>query len=350
MVLITPPGYLQAGTYDAVKDRQYINTVKYYKSTGDNSRARGGLLPDTPAWSAPISIAGLNVTIGPFRTVIGNTFAANGGDYIAVSPNSEVRTVGASSPTTSRIDLIGVQLRDAFYSGAANDVDVVVVAGTPSAGTPAPPPTPAGFQPFYQLTMGVSATAPTATDVRQRTSLLGATNPVFVQQMGQGGSYAGEKRLFPASGIMPAREVYWGDDGQWHGLTNMEFQMGSWVFTNSTLDRAIATWIIPDPGYPYRLVGSGSVWVAMDGLQGWRFAVREGTGAGNTIYWQGGIETRDPDNWFNGANSVPVCGSTQPTLSGARTLTLWAQRKFGAGTQGMVVSNESNVSIQVVPV
>lgn len=349
MVLINPPGYLQAGTYDAAKDRQYIITASHYKSGSDNSRCRGGILPDTAARSAPISVSGFNVTIGPFRAIVANNFAANAGDYIVASPNSEMRTMTGSSPTTNRIDMIGVIVRDAFYSGAANDCDVVIIEGAPSAGTPAPPTVPSNFQTFYQLQLNANATAPIVTDLRQRTSMLGGNIPVFPNQMGQGGVNPGEHRIFPPSGAAPQRHAVWGEDGAWHGINTFGLEFGGWVISSLPTNRAIASVTIPDPNYAYRLQFGIVVHAGFDGLNGWNFTVRDGTGSGGTIYARGAWETRDPDNAFTGTFGVAIAGSKAGVLTGGRVVTLWAERKFGAGTQGMSVSADSYGSVLVVP-
>jgi hypothetical protein len=346
MALITPPGYLQAGTYDAVKDRQYLVTTRMYKQSGDNSRARSGLLPDLNAWSAPYSNTGFNITIGPFRAVISNTFAANAGDYIAVSAANESRTLTGSSPTTNRIDVVGVQVRDAFYSGAFNDVDVVVVQGTPAAGTPAVPTLPAGFLPFYQLAVNASSTQAVVTDVRKRTALVGSQIPIFDNQVGDAGVYFGEKEVLPGSGAIPARERMWGQDSAWHGITPYALDFGAYVLTSSTANRVIGSLSVADPGYRYKLVFSGAIWAGIDPVCGWAFNVRSG-GSGGTIHGTpGAYETRD--SVYNGTNSIPITGASA-VLTGAITLEIWAQRKFGAGTQGLAVDPGTAVSVLVVP-
>lgn len=351
MTLISPPAYLQAGTYDALKDRQYIVSHKYYPFSGDPLRARGGILPNTVNVEAGVSVAGRDVSIGAFRAVVTNLFAAAAGDYEVFSPNVETRTVGVSSPTLNRIDTIGVLIRDAFYSGAANDVDVVILPGTPTGGVPSAPTRPAGFMPLYDLTMLANATSPTITDLRKRTGVAGTPLVPFINQIGEAGVYPGETRFLPASGSMPMRMIVWGADGLWHGLQPFALTMGSWVISSATTDRIIASLSIPDPGYNYRLLWSGAVWAGLDGNNGFRFAPRLGVSSGGTILGgQGGVEIRDPDNTFNGANSIPITGYTTFDLSGAQTCSLWAQRKFGAGTQGLSIASESAVSCLVMPV
>lgn len=348
-MILSPPAYLQAGTYDAVKDRQYLVTNRFYKSGSDNARCRGGLLPDLSTWSAPISISGFQVTIGPFRAVVANNFAASAGDYLVTSTANEVRTITGSSPTTNRVDAIGVIVRDAFYSGADSNADVVVIEGTPSAGTPAAPAIPSNMQVFYYLTVNANSTAPVVNDQRQRTSHIGGSIPVFPHQMGQGGTNPGETRIFPASGSAPPRHAFWGEDGLWHGMTTFNIEFGAWVLTSSSANRIIATATIPDPHYPYKLDFGVLVHAGFDGLAGWHVTARDGTGSGGTIYARGAWETRDPDNAFTGTYGVPVVGGKSGVLNGGRTVSLWVEKKFGAGTQGMSISGESYGTVRVVP-
>ena len=351
MAMTTPPGFLQAGSYSAALDRQYSTNHHFQPKGGDPSRCKSGIIPGPDAWSASITVAGMNVTISPFRCVIENNNASAAGDYKGTSITSETRTLANASTTLNRIDVIGVRVRDAFYSGTDNDVDVVVLPGTAVAGTPAPPAIPNGYMELYRLTVNANATSPTVTDMRKRIGPIGAPYWPFPGQVVDSGVFYGENQFLPASGAIPIRQRVWGQDGQWHGLTSYGLDMGSWVITSSTADRIIASLSVADPGYPYRLFWSGAVHAGFDGTNGWNFVTRQGTSnAGTPMGGIGAWETRDPDNVFTGTNSVPITGRTGFDVSGAQTVSLWAQRKFGAGTQGMSVSNLSLVSCLVVPV
>lgn len=350
MSMLTPPAFLQAGTYTAALDRQYGTNHHYQPKGGDPSRARTGVLPAPDAWSGSISVSGLNVTLSPFRCIIENNNASGAGDYKGTSLASETRTMGASSTTQNRIDVIGARVRDAFYSGTDNDIDVVIIPGTPAAGTPAVPTLPNGYMPMYQLLLNANATTPTVTDVRVRTTVLGGMYVPFTGQIAGAGVYPGETSYLPASGGMPLRQRVWGADGQWHGLTPWAFELGSWVISSSTADRLIAQGSIPDPGYPYRVVWSGYVSAGFDGNNGWIYTLRQGLlNSGTLVGGQGLWETRDPDNNFTGANSIAMTGRTSFDLTGGQTFGMWAQRKFGAATQGMSVAG-GLVTGLVVPV
>lgn len=350
MSMITPPGFLQAGSYSAALDRQYSTNHHFQPKGADPSRCRAGILPGPDAWSGAITVAGMSVTISPFRCIIENNNASAAGDYKGTSITPETRVLTGSSTTLNRIDLIGVRVRDAFYSGTDNDVDVVVLQGTPVAGTPAAPPVPNGYMVMYQLTVNANATTPTVLDLRVRTSPIGSPYVPFSGQLANAGTYPGEMKIMPASGVMPMRPLMWGTDGQWHGLTTWAFDLGSWVVTSSTADRLIAQASIPDPGYPYRIAWSGAVLAGFDGNNGWVFTVRQGLLASGTLVGgQGMWETRDPDNNFTGSTSVAMTGRTQFDLTGAQTIGMWAQRKYGASSQGMSVAG-GLVTGLVVPV
>lgn len=347
MTVLTPPGYQQAQTYDAVKDRLYLNTSRFYKLAADNSKARSGILPDTDAWSAPISAVGLNATIGPFRAVISNNFAANAGDYIMTSVANETRAVGASTATTNRQDIIGVQVLDQFYAGGVSSVDIVVVPGTATAGTPADPALPLGFMPLYRLAMPANATTPTITDLRQRTAEEGALIPVFANQVGQTGVRPGEMRLLPASGVMPQRVIVWGADGAWHAESTWTVDFNSWLFSSSTADRQLAGISFPDPGYPYKLGFTGNITTSYDPGGGFSFNVRDGATATGTILGAP-ASYQNRQAAFSGALTLSPGGVTG-VLTGARLIAILAQRNFGSGTQGLAVAAPSSVSIQVIP-
>jgi hypothetical protein len=344
MTLLNPPAYLQGGTYTALLDRQHLVTARNYKDTADNARARSGLLPDTMAWSAAISAVGFSITIGPFRAIVANSFATSAGDYEVVSVGNDTRAQTGSSPTTNRIDIIGVRVFDAFYAGAVNQADVVIIQGTATAGTPADPVLPASFLPFYRLTVSASSTTPVVTDMRRRTAPVGAVCPIFATQIAEGGSYIGEKRIVPASGILPMREQYWGADLAWHGSQTISLRAPNFatgVFTTSTL---LSTLNIPDPGYAYNVVMSGAAWARNTTSPGgwWVKCYNGAPGGGQTVSVPGVIRN------YTEIVSVPICGGSENNLTGASSIQVWTEPPFGGA--GVDISSESKLTVMVVPV
>lgn len=161
MATLSPPAYLQAGTYSALLDRIYQNTTTTIRDFALAHRARGGFLPSrTPTYSSP---AGLQIAISACAGIHANGFAADAGEYRFSNPSSTTVTLAAASPTLNRIDLVGFLIRDNFYdSSGFNDVAVAVVQGTGSAGAPSAPAVPTGFLPVVEVLVNATATTPTS--------------------------------------------------------------------------------------------------------------------------------------------------------------------------------------------
>jgi hypothetical protein len=348
MAILNPPAYQQGGTYSADKDRQFLITCRMYKNTADNSRARSGLLPDTAAWSAPASWTGFSFTVGPFRGIASNGFASNGGDYEVISTANETRAITTSSPTTNRIDVIGVQVFDAFYAGAVNNANVVIVEGTPSAGTPAAPVLPATFIPLYQLAVNANSTQPVVTDLRKRTGPVGSLLNVFPSQLTESGSYPGEQHLLPANGGAPERLRYWSADARWKGVETFTVDSGAVTgggVAQFTSPVGHMTMTIPDPGYNYRLRFYGQIRMSLGTLTGIDLLVREGSASGANITPSYSVDGRAPANQVGGAgqftmHTLAVRNATG-TLTGGRTVVVTAVKWLGGAGDGWTISDAS---------
>ncbi len=168
MTLLTPPGYLQGGTYTAKLDRMFVNTVGTIPDLSGALLARQGFYSGRRPFFA--NAGGMNVTIGPTGGIIKNTFVAGGGDYKFANDANLNLTSAASSPTQNRIDIYGFQVKDHFYDASGlNTVLPVVVQGANSAGTPADPALPASFIPVMRGTINAAATSPTLASMVQTT-------------------------------------------------------------------------------------------------------------------------------------------------------------------------------------
>lgn len=209
MTIINPSRYLQAGTYTANNDRLHGVSALYTHQQTDvtgNFHARGGVLSwgigggaafvvnSSPAWSA---------TVGPFAYLVENDFAANGGDYIVLKSGNDVVTFAASSPTLNRIDTIGVQVVDAFYSGAVSEGRLVVIQGTATSGTAVPPTLPPSCEPIADFTIAAGSTAPVyLTDRRARSGVQGSIIPIGGIQFPNPGAFPGEVHYYEPLGTL----------------------------------------------------------------------------------------------------------------------------------------------------
>lgn len=177
MTLLSPPGYLQGGTYSALLDRQYLVTTTSNRNASLAHGARQGFYPDRfPAYINP---SGMNWTVGPAAGVIANTFSTDGGDYRFANPSNVSGTFAASSPTQNRHDILGFQVKDNFYdSSGLNQIIPAVIQGANSAGTPVDPALPSSFIPVLRAVINAGATTPVLQDLRVRTGLSGGVLPV----------------------------------------------------------------------------------------------------------------------------------------------------------------------------
>jgi hypothetical protein len=158
MTLQTPPSWLQAGSYPAQYDR--LTAQALWATTGIIGTSSLAVTQNSPA--------GMSVRIASGWAAIVGTTTTNMGVYTVFNDATTVATITAADFTNPRIDLVCVTVRDAFYSGANNDVIFNVVAGTP-AGSPVAPATPANS--IALATVAVAANASTIvtadiTDVR----------------------------------------------------------------------------------------------------------------------------------------------------------------------------------------
>lgn len=265
MAVDNPPAFLQAGSYSASRDRLHLVSARHVPTTLNTTDAacRGGILGGGAGRQANFNMTGWDVTVGRFIAVVENTFASQPGDYQVLNMASQVLTVTASSPTTNRIDIIGVRVQDAFYSGVLNQADLVVVQGTPAAGTPSAPTLPASFLPIVQVTVNANTSTGILADLRKRTGAMGSVYAPFTGQLADAGTMVGEAQLMPAAAPYPARVRVW-DGTTWRGTTSYAFAMpaqtGSGTLpAGSAVGAVIVALAVPDPGYPYKLDVSGSM-------------------------------------------------------------------------------------------
>jgi hypothetical protein len=147
MTLQTPPSWLQAGSYPAQYDR--LTTQALWASTGIINSASLAVTANSPA--------GMSVRVASGWAAILGTTTTNMGVYTIFNDATETLTITTADPTNPRIDLVCATVRDAFYSGAFNDVIFQVIAGTP-AGSPVAPSLPANSISLATVAVGAAVT------------------------------------------------------------------------------------------------------------------------------------------------------------------------------------------------
>jgi hypothetical protein len=99
----------------------------------------------------------MSVRVASGWAAIVGTTTTNMGVYTIFNDATDTLTVTTADPTNPRIDLVCATVRDAFYSGANNDVIFQVIAGTP-AGSPVAPSLPANSISLATVAVGAAVT------------------------------------------------------------------------------------------------------------------------------------------------------------------------------------------------
>jgi hypothetical protein len=147
MALRTPPSWLQNGSHPAENDR--LTTQGLWKTTGILNAAD---LAVTQSASPGMSVS---VAAG-WANIVGTT-QANMGSYQAYNDAAATLTVTTANPSNPRIDIVVVQVNDAYYTGSLNSVTFSVVAGTPAV-SPVAPTTPANSILLATIAVAAGAT------------------------------------------------------------------------------------------------------------------------------------------------------------------------------------------------
>jgi hypothetical protein len=147
MTLQTPPSWLQAGSYPAQYDR--LTAQALWATTGIIGTSSLAVTENSPA--------GMSVRVASGWAAIVGTTTTNMGVYTIFNDATDTLTITTADPTNPRIDLVCATVRDAFYSGANNDVIFQVIAGTP-AGSPVAPALPANSISLATVAVGAAVT------------------------------------------------------------------------------------------------------------------------------------------------------------------------------------------------
>ena len=181
MALITPPSWLQSGTYPAESDR--LTAQALYATTGIIGASSLEVIENSPA--------GMSVKVNTGWAAIVGTTQPNMGVYTSYNDAVATLTVTTADPTNPRIDRVVVTVRDSYYIGVDDDVIFQVIAGTP-AGSPSAPATPANSISLATVLVGAAVTQINTVDITDTrvvvTSNLTLGDPL-PSQAGNNGKY-----------------------------------------------------------------------------------------------------------------------------------------------------------------
>jgi len=147
MALRTPPSWLQNGSHPAENDR--LTAQALWKTTG--------VINSTDLQVTQSASPGMSVSVASgWGNIIGTT-QTNMGAYMAYNDAAATLTVSTANPSNPRIDIVVVQVNDAFYTGSLNAVSFSVIAGTPAV-SPVAPTQPANSLLLATIAVGAAVT------------------------------------------------------------------------------------------------------------------------------------------------------------------------------------------------
>lgn len=147
MALRTPPSWLQNGSHPAENDR--LTSQALWKTTG--------IVNSTDLAVTQSASPGMSVSVASGYGIIVGTTTTNMGAYISFNDAAATLTVTTANPSNPRIDIVVVQVSDAYYTGTLNAVSFSVIAGTPAV-SPVAPTVPANSLLLATVAVGAAVT------------------------------------------------------------------------------------------------------------------------------------------------------------------------------------------------
>jgi hypothetical protein len=172
----------------------------------------------------------MSVNVAAGSAFIAGTSSSTQGTYHATNDATVNLAIAAADPTNPRIDLVILEILDAFYSGANNKPQLRVVTGTP-AGSPVAPPVSGNVGYIILAQVAIAALAGSVvnaniTDKRPRGASLGGPLSVASSAEVVANPYAGMPRIRRDA---YALEEYTTATTGWQPPWNLPWGMLGWV-------------------------------------------------------------------------------------------------------------------------
>lgn len=169
MTEVNPCGWLQnaGSTHTAEQLREYFSIFSGGRTGAVGSLiARGGInrYVGNQLSVIPTGSPSMAVVIKSGLALVPGSEGSKQGLYACLNDGDVTLSIGASSPTLNRIDLVVAKVQDSFYSGVTNSWSLAVVAGTP-ASSPSPPVAPANSIILAQVAIVANDTAINTGDI-----------------------------------------------------------------------------------------------------------------------------------------------------------------------------------------
>ncbi|QGJ93470.1 hypothetical protein SEA_MUFASA8_21 [Arthrobacter phage Mufasa8] len=156
MALSSVPFALQNTAHSAEIFRQAVSSLLPnaggIQQPGDFNVTQTG----TPSMAVSVSVGRCWIPGTNVSNLSGQTYSKQG-MYFGLNDAAVTKTIAASDPTNPRIDVVYLCVKDSFYSGATDSIDLYVVTGTPAA-TPVEPTVPANSIALATIAVAANAT------------------------------------------------------------------------------------------------------------------------------------------------------------------------------------------------
>lgn len=278
------------------------------------------------------------------------------GNYCVVNDTAIASVPLALAPhaTLFRKDAIVVRVKDAVYSGALNQAEIVCVTGNTgaTAGATTPPSAATIGNSYLELgyvTVRPAATSVLAADIEDRRHWLtapGGVTSVRTFETSILGIMDGDTRWNPNTKQL---ETYQLVDALWHGSTPI-------LYTNAPAHGALAipgtitSFVIPDPGWPYKLQVTGTALGYDSGPPcASDLLIRlDNASTGTIVGMIGKLQNMTTDDF-----QFPFCSgvvSYSTSLTGSHTVYLRAENKTGTMQVQTTSANQfTQLNVLIIP-
>jgi hypothetical protein len=278
MALQTTPFVLQGASTGANIFRQSVNAAFL----------TGGILAVGELAVTAQSSPNMTVAVAPGRAkVVGSSATAPAGMswttqsmYDVLNDASTNVTISSADSTNPRIDLVYIQVQDAFYTGSANQAVLAVATGTPGV-SPSAPSTPVNAIALATVAVAANATTITNANISNLTSKATLVGQVVVYQTlalrdAATGMKANDLCAVVADSTTTNNAFYYYTGSAWASVTSNTFDASAIVSGTLSSSRL--------PTVPTSKGGTGKTsWTAN------RYVITDGTGANLTE--QNGVPT-----------------------------------------------------------
>jgi hypothetical protein len=235
----------------ALQNAQHSSAL--FRQSSSAAFVNGGVLANNELVVTQAASPAMSVLVTPGRAkVVGNSLTAptgaptgsytwtTQGMYDVLNDATATLTISSSDPTNPRIDLVYIQVQDAFYTGSANQAVLQVLAGTP-ASSPAAPSLPVNSIALANVRVNASATTITTANITNLASVATIMGQVVVYQTkalltAATGMKTNDLAAVVADSTTANNAFYFYNGSAWTILTATSFDASA--ITSGTIDSA----------------------------------------------------------------------------------------------------------------